>query len=137
MIKRFTLLCLVIAVVTAVCVAAQKPRKCKQLKKGTFKIFNELTGKYALVKRTAKLQVEVTEGTTDSVQMSVRWTGDCEYELLYLSDNFGLVPDEHKEFARTTPLQVKILTVNKDYYIYTSKMPGIDFVLEDTAYIVR
>jgi hypothetical protein len=82
-------------------------------------------------------RLEVTEGTTDSVHMGVRWTGDCEYELIYLSDNYGLVPKLDKEFARTHPLVVKIIDVEKDYYIYTSKMEGVDLTLVDTAYIVK
>lgn len=132
MYRNYFLLAL-IAFTVSHCESAPETQDCSMLKSGRYRINNEKNGLVTILSRTGNKQAEVVEGEIDSSFMEVRWTGNCQYELHYMEGD-PTIPDSLRDFAEANPVLVKILKVEKDYYIYRAEIKGIEQLRTDTAF---
>jgi hypothetical protein len=121
---------------TGSCNVAPNPSECKEVRSGRFRIHNDLSGIVTILTRDGKRQAEVAEGSKDTLYMAVRWTNDCQYDLLYLAGD-PMISDSLKTYAISHPIKVKILQVEKNYYIYTAEIEGLEPVQKDTAFKIQ
>ena len=113
------------------CKVMQGVPGCEQFRTGKFAMQAEPDGVRYIVTRDDSIQTEHNLQTGKIVRMKVNWTSPCSYELTLLSTN-EFVTDPSQEYAKTHPLQVKIIKRAKDYYIFTAKMEGVNLRMKDT-----
>ena len=109
---------------------------CIQFKNGHFKYkldarFPDL---YFFVDRQDSIQIETKSGKY--TKFSVKWTDDCTYEVKMIETTFNF-PDSIQKIRREFPFITKIISWNKDYYIFKSSREKTDFVVIDTMWIVH
>jgi len=107
----------------------RQPDPCKSIKTGSFTYKEEMFGQ-CLIERNDPIQSEKVLSNGMVVQTRVTWLSDCEYQMIFLNANFSM-PDSIIRILRTTPVTTKIIKVEKDYYIASTKKfnggkPGID-----------
>ena len=109
-------------------------------KTGKFYVYNKTNKQKINIERTDSLQIETNETNGDITVMKVKWTGSCEYELLF---NY-MTPKEvskDKSVQRIfdvngdIPLQIKILSGTDSYYIFEATKKGFKN-LRDTVWLV-
>ncbi len=90
-------------------------KDCKQFHTGTFEFETYLNGELVTssFKRSEDLEIDTFLGQTDT--SSVRWINDCEYVITNLHP---------KNMAEKKPLHIKILTTNKDSYVFEYGLVG-------------
>ena len=93
----------------------QQERNCNDFRTGTFVFEQEINGKKhtSTFVRTEDLQIETYEGKTDTA--SVRWINDCEFVVQKLHP---------KNMAEEKAIHMKILTTNKEGYIFEYNLVG-------------
>ena len=107
--------------------------RCERFKTGRFETHSEIDNTRSLIQRSDSLQIETNLETGNITKAYIRWTSNCEYELLYISSS----PDSINEYIRAHPLKNIILKSNSNFYIAKSMMEGIDLTLTDTVRIIR
>ena len=108
---------------------------------GKFYIYNKTNKQKINIERRDSLQIETNETTDDITVMKVKWTGACEYELLF---NYMTPKEVSKDKSvqrifdvnRDTPLQIKILSGTDSYYIFEAGKKGFKN-LRDTVWLVN
>lgn len=90
-------------------------RNCADFKTGKFLFEQEINGEkhVSTFERTEEFQIETYQGKTDTA--SVRWLNDCE---------FVLQKTNPKNMAEEKGIHMKILTTQKDGYIFEYSMVG-------------
>lgn len=90
-------------------------RNCADFKTGKFLFEQEINGEkhVSTFERTKEFQIETYQGKTDTA--SVRWLNDCE---------FVLQKTNPKNMAEEKGIHMKILTTQKDGYIFEYSMVG-------------
>ena len=104
---------------------------CEQFHTGKFSCRSEPDGVEYLVTRNDSIQTEHDLSTGKIVNMKVKWTSPCSYELTFLSTN-EFVTDPSQEYSKTHPLKVKIIKRTNNYYIYSATMAGVNLKMTDT-----
>ena len=116
-------------------------QNCEMYKTGKFYIYNKVNKQKINIERRDSLQIETNETNGDITVMKVKWTGSCEYELLF---NY-MTPKEvskDKSVQRIfdvngdIPLQIKILSGTDSYYIFEAGKKGFKN-LRDTVWLVK
>jgi len=116
-------------------------QNCEVYKSGKFYIYNKVNKQRINIERRDSLQIETNETNGDITVMKVKWTGSCEYELLF---NY-MTPKEvskDKSVQRIfdvngdIPLQIKILSGTDSYYIFEAGKKGFKN-LRDTVWLVN
>ena len=107
------LLCLPLCFAFIACF--QPDRKCADFKTGTFEFQTYLNGELVTSKfvRNDSIEIDYFQGKSDT--SSVRWLNDCEYILKNLNP---------KNRAERQPIHIKILTTNKDGYVFEYGVVG-------------
>lgn len=120
------------------CNSSPDAKDCRNYRTGKFRIRNDEDGSVTIVTRMHTRQIEVKEGSADTLFMAVRWLNDCKYELSYLAGE-AFVPDSLKDFARSHPIFVEITRIEKDYYLYSANFKYMDKEMEmkDTVHIIQ
>lgn len=90
-------------------------RDCIPFHEGTFEFSQIINGKMtrSVFQRTAKLEIEVYEGVTDTA--SIRWVNDCECILTKLN------PTSNQD---KRPIQIKILNTKENSYTFEYSLVG-------------
>jgi hypothetical protein len=114
---------------------------CDAYRTGKFYIYNKTNKQKINIERRDSLQIETNETTDDITVMKVKWTGSCEYELLF---NYMTPKEVSKDKSvqrifdvnRDTPLQIKILSGTDSYYIFEAGKKGFKN-LRDTVWLEK
>ena len=123
------------------CFSKRNGRNCDAYRTGKFYVYNKTNKQKINIERRDSLQIETNETTDDITVMKVKWTGICEYELLF---NY-MTPKEvskDKSVQRIfdvngdIPLQIKILSGTDSYYIFEAGKKGFKN-LRDTVWLVN
>ena len=90
-------------------------RDCQAFKTGTFEFESFLNGELVTSRfvRNDSIEIDFFQGKSDT--SSVRWVNDCEYILKNLNP---------KNMAEEKPLQIKIITTEKDSYTFEYSLVG-------------
>lgn len=109
--KRFA--ALLICLILASCYAPE--RDCKAFKTGTFEFESFLNGELVTSRfiRNDSIEIDIFQGKSDTA--SVRWVNDCEYILTNLNP---------KNMAEEKPLQIRIITTEKNSYTFEYSLVG-------------
>ncbi|HLV46450.1 MAG TPA: hypothetical protein VKY32_05355 [Flavobacterium sp.] len=93
----------------------QQERNCQDFKTGTFLFEQEINGEIhqSTFVRNDSIEIETYMGKTDTA--SIRWINDCEYILQKINP---------KNMAERKGVHMKILTTNKDGYIFEYGLVG-------------
>jgi len=114
---------------------------CDAYRTGKFYVYNKTNKQKINIERRDSLQIETNETTDDITVMKVKWTGSCEYELLF---NY-MTPKEvskDKSVQRIfdvngdIPLKIKNLSGTDSYYIFEAVKKGFKN-LRDTVWLVK
>ena len=116
-------------------------QNCEMYRTGKFYIYNKTSRQKINIERRDSLQIETNETTYDITVMTVKWTGSCEYELLF---NYATPKEVSKDKSvqrifdvnGDTPLQIKILSGTDSYYIFEAGKKGFKN-LRDTVWLVK
>jgi nitrous oxidase accessory protein NosD len=120
----------------------EKPimQDCNKYRTGKFYIYNKQNKQKVNIERRDSLQIE-TNASGDITVLKVKWTGDCDYELLF---NY-MTPKEISKTAGNgifeaegaiVPLRIKILSGTDDYYVFEASKVGFKN-LKDTVWLVK
>jgi len=95
-----------------------------------------------LIIRDSTHQVELDQQTDTATGEQIIWTGDCQYELIRTYKMGHYSDTTNKDLRAETemivyPLKVKIITSNNDYYVFEARKNGVDFIYQDTLWIVK
>jgi len=116
-------------------------QNCDMYRTGKFYIYNKANKQRINIERRDSLQIERNTTTDDITVMKVKWTGPCEYELLF---NY-MTPKEvstDKNVQRIfdadvdVPLRIKILGGTDNYYVFEAGKKGLKN-LRDTVWLVK
>jgi len=116
-------------------------QNCDMYRTGKFYIYNKANKQRINIERRDSLQIETNAANDDITVMKVKWTGPCEYELLF---NY-MTPKEvskDKNVQRIfdanvdVPLQIKILGGTDSYYVFEAGKKGLKN-LRDTVWLVK
>jgi hypothetical protein len=90
-------------------------RDCKAFKTGTFEFESFLNGELVTSRfiRNDSIEIDMFQGKSDTA--SVRWVNDCEYILTNLNP---------KNMAEEKPLQIRIITTEKNSYTFEYSLVG-------------
>jgi hypothetical protein len=119
--------------VCAACNSAADTNDCTKFQNGQFWHRSEQDGSITDIYRNGKMQTEVKRGFTDTMHFAVIWMKDCRYDLQYLRGS-SPVSDSMADRIKRQPIQVRILTNEKDYYIFSAEVEGSPVVLQDTIF---
>ena len=116
-------------------------QNCDEYRTGKIYIYNKANKQRINIERRDSLQIERNTTTDDITVMKVKWTGPCEYELLF---NY-MTPKEvskDKNVQRIfdadvdVPLRIKILGGTDNYYVFEAGKKGLKN-LRDTVWLVK
>ena len=116
-------------------------QNCEMYKTGKFYVYNKTNKQKINIERRDSLQIETNETNGDITVMKVKWTGSCEYELLF---NYMTPKEVSKrvdmekivESMGSSPLQIKILSGTDSYYVFEASKQGFQG-LRDTVWLVK
>jgi len=113
---------------------------CEKYRTGKFYIYNKANRQKINIERKDSLQIETNENG-DITVLKVKWTGPCQYELLF---NY-MTPKEvskSKDVQRVfdsngdSPFQIKIQGGTESYYVYEASREGLKN-LRDTVWLIK
>ena len=123
------------------CFSKSAGSDCDAYKTGKFYVYNKTNKQKINIERRDSLQIETNETNGDITVMKVKWTGSCEYELLF---NYMTPKEVSKDRSvqrvfdvnGDIPLQIKILSGTDSYYIFEAGKKGFKN-LRDTVWLVN
>lgn len=90
---------------------------CPDLHDGIFYYYPKNSDKHYISRREGDLQYESTVQTGDTTLWQVKWAGDCEYSLKYLSGGKDF-PKETIDLIKKHKLVYEIIKTTDRYYIF-------------------
>src|ERR1044072_6701972 len=106
--------------------------KCSQFKIGNFIQYDQEVNTTYQINRSDSLQTEYNLATGTKQISKIVWKSDCQYDLYKIvSDSLHPKGDSARG---KKPLHIIITEVTEDYYIFTAKVDGIDFIYSDTIF---
>lgn len=95
---------------------------CDKFREGTFESYDENRKKniFVAITRSAGKQYEVYEPTNGKIELSVNWTSNCTYEMVYLTTT---IKDVEPFIGKK--LIVDIIEVDGDYYKFSARFFGL------------
>lgn len=102
---------------------------CADIKNGKFKLTDHETGYIYIVMREGNLQKEIDPIEKDTSVFLVEWNGECNYSLALKSGS-----ETEQNFMQNRKLMVKVLEVNRNYYIFSSKIENEELEIIDTLF---
>jgi hypothetical protein len=136
MTKTFSLIVIIATYLLISCTSAQKQFECEKFKTGHFELHSKFDNSISLIDRNDGIQTETNAATGHITKAHIKWTGKCEYELLYFAQTTSTA-DTIIPFIQTRPLKTTILKTGKDYYIFKATMDGTDKSLVDTLRLIK
>lgn len=113
-----------------------KQGDCREFRHGKFELRSKFDNSIYLINRNDSIQTETNKNTGHVVRAKIKWTGECEYELLYFEETKN-TPDTINLFLQKRPLKTKIIIVTKDYYVFNATMSETEQKLTDTLFVVK
>lgn len=107
---------------------------CESFKNGKFILKSKFDSTTYFITRVDSIQKEENLKTGYITFAEVRWVSSCEYELRYKSDK-GLLADSLFKYIQDGVLATKILSFTSEYYIFESRMKGIETRYSDTIWL--
>jgi hypothetical protein len=129
-------LCIVLSLLA--CGFSEKDSNCDRFKQGNFR-YRFRGQNYQtdfLIHRNDSVQTEVDSKSGKTSKLSVKWTGECKYELRLLETTFDF-PDSVQGIRKILPTKTEILSSTKDYYIFQTTRENSDFVMTDTLWVEK
>jgi hypothetical protein len=112
----------------------QRTGDCTKFKNGTFSTHSELTNKSYSITRKDSLQIESEIGSGKVSEWKVTWLNDCEYHMLLIKDNYGLL--KSPKLKRIPAFTYKIISTTDNYYIFENKYDNLKKSRIDTVWKV-
>jgi hypothetical protein len=86
-----------------------------------------------MIERSDSIQVEKNLKGGFITKSKISWMSACDFELTYITSSNSKI-DSIAEYIKKTPLEAHIIKVEKDYYVFESKMKGITQKVVDTMW---
>lgn len=130
-----SVLLLAAILLNASCQVKNAREGCERFRNGKFifKLKGQPFPVNFLIERKDSLQYETETISGKTSKLSVKWTGNCSYEMKMLETSFNL-PDSIQRIRRTVPFNTEIISWTKEYYIFKSAR-GNAPALTDTMWI--
>jgi len=112
--------------------------ECANYKCGKFFTFSPVTRNRINIERTDSLQVETDIKSGLIMKNRIVWKSPCEYEITGTYINKSTT-DNIDSFFSITPIKVKIIGGNKDYYVFSARIDSANKFVElaDTMRIIN
>lgn len=130
--KMRLLLCLSLVVILNMFCQNRNKMHCEDFKTGNFKIHTETNNLTYSITRNETKQVEKEQETGKQTEWRIRWLNECEYKLLLIKDNFGLLTSG--QLKAIPEFTYKIITTTKDYYIFETRSGPSMPLITDTIF---
>jgi hypothetical protein len=136
--KLISFLILIGLPTTLCCKQFNKDKNCSQFQNGNFiyRIHFPQGDNIFHITRNDSIQTEVEEGTGKFSKLSIKWTGNCNFELKLLETSFDF-PDSIQNIRKTIPLKGEILSWTNEYYIFKARRENTNFSLTDTIWFTK
>jgi hypothetical protein len=132
----FAFICILILYLTSSCNSTSQILECDKFRNGEFYLKLKLDNSTYSIKRNDSIQVESNIATGESVTSKIKWTGPCEFEMLFLSQSNDS-PDSIIKFLQDKPVRSRIIKIGKSYYVFESRTDNINFTYTDTMWLGR
>jgi len=124
------------------CSTKSKKINCDRFHAGNFRLTIEQEGVTFDIKRTESSQMEYDRNTDTITGYKIKWTDECEYELVKTYKRKMAIEDSSQpvkifEFRNSEPLKVKIITTGDTYYVFEAWKESVDFVFKDTIWLEK
>jgi hypothetical protein len=108
---------------------------CSRFRNGRFSAHSELNNKTYKITRKDSLQIETEKETGYITEWKITWLDECEYHLLLIKDNYGLLKSGR---LKTIPaFNYKIIFTTEDYYIFENRYDNTKPILTDTIWVIK
>ena len=107
---------------------------CTKFKNGNFSTHSELTNKTYSIIRKDSVQIESEKGTKKVSEWKLTWLNDCEYHILLVKDNYGLL--KSGKLKRIPAFTYKIISTTDNYYIFENRYDNLKPSRIDTVWKV-
>lgn len=97
--------------------SGQEQKDCSPFKKGNFSYVND-SSQTVEVERRGRYQIERNSKTGEVNKFTIKWTGDCEYQIKQFAANRKETKKKNGQV-----IKVKITKVYNDRYDYTCACP--------------
>jgi hypothetical protein len=128
-------------VILSGCLQKKRDAECNRFQAGRFLITVKTSHTKYIINRIDSIQTELNMDTDTITMMKIKWTSPCEYQLLREYKRINTIDSNTKHvigrYINEVPLKVRIVAVNKDYYVFESKQDGIDFIYKDTMWVIK
>ena len=110
---------------------------CSKYKNGNFSYrFKSQQGPISVkIIRNDSLQTEITNNTTDTNILKVKWIDSCTYELKYLKVISKETDSLTSSIKKTIIIKTSIIEGTNDYYLFESSNNKTSSILKDTIWI--
>jgi hypothetical protein len=109
--------------------------KCAKFKTGEFVQYDHEVNNTYRIFRNDSLQTEYNLNAGTKQVSKIVWKSECAYDLYKIvSDSLHPKADS---IRGKKPLHVIMTEVSDEYYIFSAKIDGIDFVYSDTVFKVK
>ncbi len=99
------------------------------------KIYSELNNMTYSIIRDKTKQFETEKETGREAEWEIIWLNDCEYKLILLKDNSGILTSG--QFKTAPSFIYKIISTTSDYYIFETRIPPAMQLITDTIFLVK
>ena len=124
-------LLILLFVTSALSAYSQDKTDCSQFKKGNFTYVADSSGVIE-VERRGKYQIERNPRTGEVWKFTIKWTGDCEYQIKQFAANRK---EAKKKNGRVT--KVIITKTFPDRYEFTCPCPTVENVTNFSGTMIR
>ena len=108
-------------------------KDCASLRNGKFYLYQKDNGYHYEITRNENIQNELEVETGNESRWEILWTGDCEYKLRLVKDNYGL-RESMKEKQSDITVSITIVDKTDSYYIFQNTDGPSFAYLTDTMF---
>lgn len=106
---------------------------CDKFKKGKFLHQSQGDPTLYKIERSDSIQKEIIGKTGDFVNLTITWTGPCNYELTFLNQHVNVVDSVSESVQKTMKVKVEITNVRNDTCFViadngSQQLPGIVYI---------
>jgi hypothetical protein len=113
----------------------QSQMDCKQFKNGRLQFHAELNNMSYSITRNRTRQFETELETGKQSEWKISWLGECEYKLVLLKDNYGLLNSQPGKAA--PEFTYRIISTTSDYYIFETRFTPSMPLYTDTIFKLK
>jgi hypothetical protein len=106
---------------------------CNKFRKGKFLHQSQGDPTIYKIERTDSIQTEIIGKTGDFVNLKIRWTGPCTYELTFLNQHITSMDSVSEYLQKNMKVKVEITNVRNDTCFViadngSQQLPGIVYI---------